>query len=139
MSPFISPQALVVRAYELISFGPGGAPGWGQFRRLFTEPAVLALRLFPGDRAITVMDLDAYEAAQVTAAMHAKGYEEKILHAAYEQTGDLCQATVRFQMIFGPDDVHEALDLFQLVRRDGEWRIAAILSEVLPPAQEATR
>lgn len=139
MSPFVSPQALVERAYELISFGPGGAPGWGGFRSLFTEPAVLALRLFPGDREITIMDLDAYEAAQVTAAMHAKGYEERILHAAYEQTGDLCQATVSFQMIFGPDDVHDALDLFQLVRRDDEWRIAAILSEILAPARGSAR
>jgi hypothetical protein len=126
-----TPDAVVRRAYELISFGPGGGPGWAEFRALFTTPAVLALRVFPGDPAISVMDLDAYEAVQITAAMTAAGYEELPLDTAYLETGDICEARVRFQMVFAPDRIHEALDVFQLVRLGGEWRIASILSEVI--------
>ncbi|HYG27144.1 MAG TPA: hypothetical protein VD906_09570 [Caulobacteraceae bacterium] len=131
MSDLSTPRAVVERAYELISFGPGSEPGWPMFRALFTGPAVLALRLFPGDSTISVMDLDAYEAAQVTASMKAEGYEERIVEAAYRETGDVCEARVAFQMVFGPDRVHDALDLFQLVRLEGQWRIASIVSEVL--------
>ena len=120
------------------SAGLGMVGGLAQFRALFTQPAVLALRLFPGDAAITVMDLDAYVAAQVTAAMKAVGYEERPVDAAYVQTGDICEARVRFQMVFAADRVHDALDVFQLVRLDDQWRIASIISEVLgaaPPAE----
>jgi hypothetical protein len=137
MSDRSTPKAVVERAYELISFGPGGEPGWATFRALFTEPAVLALRVFPGDLEITVMDLDTYEAVQVTASMKAEGYDEKPVHATYRETGDICEARVRFQMVFGPDRIHDALDVFQLVRCGGEWRIASIVSEILEPGATA--
>lgn len=138
MSAGVTPREVVDRAYQLISFGPQGEPGWPQFRALFVDGAVLALRLFPGDPEISVMDLAAYEASQVTAAMKAQGYEERQLEAAYAETGDICEARVRFAMNFGAGRMHEALDVFQLVRRDGAWRIVSIISEVLNPSTSET-
>ena len=61
----MSPENVVDRAYELISFAAGGEPAWPEFRALFTEPCVLALRVFPDDDAVTVMDLDGYVVHQM--------------------------------------------------------------------------
>jgi hypothetical protein len=98
---------------------------------LFAPEAVLALRLFPGDPEISVLTLSDYERVQVTKAMRETGYEERLLKADYVELGSICEARVEFQMIFGPSDVHDALDVFQLARLGGEWRIVSILSEVL--------
>ncbi len=49
--PRLEPTAVVDRAYELIGFAAGGEPDWPRFRELFTDPCVLALRVFPDDDA----------------------------------------------------------------------------------------
>ena len=38
----MSPEDVVDRSYELISFAAGGEPAWAEFRSLFTEPSTLA-------------------------------------------------------------------------------------------------
>ena len=53
-----SPTTLVDACYALISFEPGSEPAWDEFRALFHPQAVLALRVFPDDESVTVMDLD---------------------------------------------------------------------------------
>lgn len=125
-----TPESLVDAAYRLISFGPGGEPGWSSFRRLFATPCVLALRVFPDDPAVSVMTLDEYVARQVRDEMHDTGYEERPLARTLVVTGDIAEARVRFQMVFGPQRIHDAFDVFQMVRRDGRWWIVSIISEL---------
>jgi hypothetical protein len=118
-------------AYRYISFTPGQEPRWNDFKRLFAVPSVLALRLFPGDKEVRVMSLDDYVQMQVTEGMKATGYEEKIVSTHYKVTGDVAEAHVHFQMVFGGDDIHDAIDIFQLVRRQGRWWIVSIISDIL--------
>lgn len=128
---FATPQSVVEDAYRYISFAPGSEPRWGDFKRLFATRSVLALRLFPKDEQVTVMSLEEYIQMQVTEGMKAEGYEEKILSTNYKVTGDIAEAHVHFQMVFAGDRIHDAIDIFQLVRRDGRWWIVSIISEIL--------
>jgi hypothetical protein len=131
LDEFATPQSVVEDAYRYISFAPGEEPRWGDFKRLFDTRSVLALRLFPKDKQVTVMSLDEYVQMQVTEGMKAEGYEEKILSTNYKMTGDIAEAHVHFQMVFAGDRIHDAIDIFQLVRREGRWWIVSIISEII--------
>ena len=126
-----TPESVVDRAYELISFAAGGAPAWDEFRALFTDPCVLALRVFPGDEAITVMDLDRY--VEVQCAQGSAKVATKSSPAGREVTliGDIAIVHQAFTMTFADAAPIPATDVFQLARLDGVWRITAIASDTV--------
>jgi hypothetical protein len=128
-----NPEALVDAAYELISFGPGSDPSWKAFRRLFADPCVLALRLFPDDPSVSVLSLDDYMRKQVREGMRDEGYVERPLERDFSRTGDIAAATVRFEMVFGTDQKYLGIDQFQMIKREGRWWIVSISGEILRP------
>ena len=125
---------MVEAAYNLISFGPGADPAWLSFRRLFAERPVLALRLFPNDESLSIMDLDQYVRCQIREDMKQLGYVERPLESTFVVVGQVAQARVRFEMIYGPDERYEGVDYFQLVQQIGEWKIVSIAGEILEPS-----
>jgi hypothetical protein len=132
--------AIVVdRAYELISFAAGGRPAWDEFRALFTEPCVLALRVFPADPAVTVMDMDGYVRAQMREGLSDEGYGEVPGERDVSVIGDVATVHQRFGMQFAAGEPVPAIDVFSLVRLDGTWRILAIVSDVEPAANPPSR
>jgi hypothetical protein len=121
----------VDRAYELISFAAGGAPRWDEFRRLFTQPCVLALRVFPGDTAVTVMDMDAYVRTQMREGLSDEGYTEMPGTRTITIIGDVATVTQSFEMQFAAGAPVPAVDAFSLARLQGAWHIAAIVSDTV--------
>ena len=132
---FASPSALVDACYELISFEPGATPAWDEFRALFHPQAVLALRVFPEDEAVTVMDLDAYMVRQMREGMEEEGYSETLLERVEHAFHDVAEVRVLFEMKFGDTTSHTALDLFSLVRLGERWYITSIVSDFLNPGE----
>jgi hypothetical protein len=126
----LDPVSVVDRAYELISFGAGGAPAWDAFRALFVRQAALALRVFPGDAAVTVMNMDAYVAAQMRHGLSDAGYTEIPGARQVHITGDIAVIHQDFTMQFATGDPVPALDVFSLCRIDGQWRIVSIVSDM---------
>jgi hypothetical protein len=124
------PESVVDRAYELISFAAGGAPRWDAFGQLFVPQAVLALRVFPGDTAVTVMDMNAYVVAQMGHGLGEAGYTEIPGARRVHITGDIAVIHQDFTMQFATGDAVPALDVFSLCRIDGQWRIVAIVSDM---------
>lgn len=131
-----TPEAVVEEAYRLIGFDPGGEPQWDRFKALFDQRAVLALRVFPGDEAVTVMDLDEYVVLQIREGMKEEGYEEIPGETEWYVFGDVAEARVVFQIRYGDAEPIPALDIFQLVRRDGRWWIVSIVSDIPKPGTE---
>ena len=131
------PSEIVDRCYELISFAARSEPRWEEFRALFAEKAVLALRVFPGDAAISVMTLDEYCVRQMREGMKASGYSETVLDRDVKTIGDVAAATVRFDMRFGETPPVPAIDVFQLARLDGNWRIVSIVSDMAESGRSA--
>ena len=130
-----SPARMVEECYRLISFPPGAAPQWDRFRQLFSPKAVLALRVFPEDGAVTVMTLEEYMVHQMRAGMTEHGYTETIINHSTSVFGDIAEARVDFTMTFGGASPVPALDVFQLARREGRWWIVCIISDMKHPAR----
>lgn len=130
-----SPKTLVDAAYDLVSFEPGSEPAWDAFRGLFLPQAILTLRVFPDDEAITIMDLDAYMEKQIREGMKEEGYTETPLRRSELVIRDTAEVRVLFAMQYGDTEPHTAIDFFQLVRLEGSWHIASISSDVLRPGE----
>ena len=124
-----TPQATVQEAYRLIGFEPRAEPQWDRFRALFDPRAVLALRVFPGDEAVTVMDLDEYMVYQIREGMKEEGYSETTLHEQSFVFGDIAEARVVFEIRYGDAPPVPAIDILTLVRRAGRWWIISITSD----------
>ena len=130
----MGPEEVIDRSYELISFAAGGEPAWAEFRALFTEPCTLALRVFPGDPAITVMDLDAYVVHQMRDGLSEEGYSEIPGERTTTVIGDAAVVSQQFVMQFKDHPPVPAFDGYSLVRVDGVWKIASIISDMVAPA-----
>lgn len=130
----MSPEAVIDRAYELISFAAGGEPAWSEFRALFTQPCTLALRVFPGDPEITVMDLDAYVVHQMRDGLSEEGYSEIPGERTTTIVGGAAVVLQQFAMQFKDRPPVPAFDGFSLVRVDGVWKIASIVSDMVTSA-----
>jgi hypothetical protein len=131
----VTPEEVVDRAYELISFAAGGEPAWPEFRKLFTQPSVLALRVFPGDETITVMDLDAYVVHQMRDGLSEEGYSEIPGERTTTVVGDAAVVLQQFTMQFKDRPPVPAFDAFSLVRMSGAWKIASIISDMVTDAR----
>jgi hypothetical protein len=127
----MSPEEVVDRSYELISFASGGEPAWPEFRALFTERSTLALRVFPGDAAITVMDLDAYVARQMRDGLSEEGYSEIPGERTTTIVGDAAVVLQQFFIQYKDQPPVPAFDGYSLVRVDGVWKIASIISDMV--------
>ena len=125
-----SREAIVAEAYRLISFEPESGPNWERFNALFTDRAVLALRVFPEDESVSIMDLDEYAVKLMRKGMREEGYTETQIQTDWFEFGDIAEARVIFEIRFGDEDPIPALDVFQLVRRDGRWWIVSIIAEI---------
>jgi hypothetical protein len=121
---------IVDRAYELISFAAGAQPAWDEFRNLFTEPCVLALRVFPDDPAVSVMDMDAYVRTQMREGLSDEGYTELPGDRNIAITGEAASVHQAFAMQFATGPPVPAVDMFSLVKLDGRWRIVSIVSDM---------
>lgn len=126
-----TPAAIVDASYSLVSFRPGCDPRWDAFRSLFLPGALLTLRLFPGDDEITVMDVEAYTIKQIREGMKAEGYRETVVERTDLVYRDIAECRVVFQMKFGERPPHTAINIFQLICREGRWWIASVSSEIL--------
>jgi hypothetical protein len=98
-----SPVQAVDAAYELLSFDPGREPDWAGFRSCFHPRALLALRVFPEDAAISVMDLREYARAQMRVGLKEEGYTEVPGHRDVDIIGSVATIRQHFTMNFaGP-------------------------------------
>lgn len=130
-----SPATLVDACYDLICFEPGSKPAWDEFCALFQPQAVLALRVYPEDDAVTVMDLDAYMVKQMRTGMEEAGYSETLLKRTEFIFHDVAAVRVLFEMKFGDTEPHTAIDIFSLVRLGDCWYIASLVSDFVDPGE----
>ncbi|HEY7145444.1 MAG TPA: nuclear transport factor 2 family protein [Streptosporangiaceae bacterium] len=125
-----SPGEVVDAAYELLSFEPGGEPDWAGFRQCFHERAILALRVFPGDPAISVLSLAEYARAQLREGLREEGYTELPQARDIDITGSVATIRQHFTMNFARRDPVPAIDIFALIRLDDRWQIVSVVSDL---------
>ena len=127
----MTPDDVVDRSYELISFAAGGEPAWPEFRELFTENGILALRVFPEDPAVTVMSLDDYVRHQMREGLSEEGYSEIPGDRTVTVVGDAAVVLQKFFIQYRDREPVPAFDGYSLVSLDGEWKIVSIVSDMI--------
>lgn len=124
---------IVGRAYEAIAFKPGGDPDWRRFNEVFHPSAILALRVFPHDEAVGVLNLRDYAAAQMRHGIREEGYSETPGERKIEIVGEVATVRQRFTMNLAKRLPVQAVDAFSLVRVDGRWLIVSVVSDMAAP------
>jgi hypothetical protein len=126
-----TPGETVDASYDLISFEAGATPKWAEFRALFVEQAVLALRVFPSDAEVSVMSLDEYAESQMRHNLQDEGYSETPGARSVEVVGDVATVRQEFTLNYAGQAPVEARDIFSLIRTSRGWRIVSIVSDVV--------
>jgi hypothetical protein len=62
--------------------------------------------------------------------MKEEGYAEIPGETEWLRVGDIAEARVHFGMKYGDAEPVPALDIYQLVRREGRWWIVSIISDL---------
>ena len=131
--PHGTPAGVVAELYDLVTFGPGTTPDWDEVRSLFVEEAVVVLRT--GREEMSIFSLEGFvndfvqfiEQAEIVKT----GFTERILDMRVFSYGDIAHVLVKFDShVPGSERApNEGLDSFELIRRDGRWRIVSIINE----------
>jgi hypothetical protein len=122
--------AVLERAYEALDFEPGSEPDWTRFNSAFAPEAILALRVFPEDEEVSVLTLRDYAREQLRNHLGDHGYSETPGARQLEIVGDIAWVRQEFTMNFADREPVEAIDVFTLACRQGQWRVVAVGSDL---------
>ena len=128
---------MVSELYDLVTFPVGRTPDWAQVKSLFVERAVIVLRTGP-DR-MSIFSVDGFVQDFVSfierSRVNETGFEEQILRMDSTVYGDIATVLVLFQTRIpgGPRPPQQGIDSFQLIRRDGQWKIVSVTNERVVP------
>jgi hypothetical protein len=129
-----TPEDLVGRLYELVSFEAGRTPDWEHVRSIFLDEAVIVLRT--SRDASTVLSLDGFvadfQAFIERANVKETGFAETVVTMRSMVFGDIAHVLVLYEASIpgasrGPQ---QGVDSFQLIRTKGGWRVASVVNEV---------
>jgi hypothetical protein len=132
-------EAVVRELYDMVTFPAGTTPDWDEFRTLFLPGSVVVLRTSREGTSVFTLEefiqdwLRFIEGSNVEAS----GFTERILRTHTTEFGDIAHVWVLYEAeIPGRGRPAQAgVDSFQLVRRDGAWKIASILNEIPIPGR----
>ncbi|MCB9048333.1 MAG: hypothetical protein H6556_02790 [Lewinellaceae bacterium] len=129
-----TPEQVVRELYDLVTFPAGTTPDWDKVKSLFIPEAVIVLRT--SREATTVFSVDGFVADFVRFIEQAKveqtGFTEKIIRMEPMVFGDMAQFLVLYEASIPGRDFppQQGVDNFSLIKKDGQWKIAAITNEV---------
>jgi hypothetical protein len=137
-------EAVVRELYDSVCVAPGGAlQDWAKVRALFLPEALVVMR--DTRTTFATFSLDAWVADFVAfdekARVAESGFTERIVELRTREYGDVAQSWVLYEAALTgssrPPTV--GVDGIQLVKKDGAWRIAAIVNELVPRDAEPPR
>lgn len=132
-----SAEAVVYELYDMVTFPAGTTPDWDEFRALFLSESVVVLR--SSREATSVFTLEGFVEDWLHfidgSNIKETGFTERIIRTHCTEFGDIAHVWVLYEAeIPGWERPPQAgVDSFQLVRREGRWRIASITNEIPTP------
>jgi hypothetical protein len=129
-----TPEDVVGRLYELVTFEAGHTPDWTEVRGLFLDEAVIVLRT--SRDALSVLSVDGFvadfKAFIERANVGETGFSETIVTMRSMVFGDIAHILVLYEASIpgsgrGPQ---QGVDSFQLIRSKEGWRVASVVNEV---------
>ncbi len=133
----LSPEGVIRELYRLVTIEKGTKGDWDRVRSLFIDEAVVVLRT--SRTATSVFSLDGFiddfvhfiESYNIVET----GFTETILAMKPWVYRDMAHVLVLYEAAI-PGSEHpsnKGIDSFLLIRKEGEWKIAAITNEVPTP------
>jgi len=124
---------LVRSVYELVSFPVGTVPDWDALRATMLEDALIVQPL-PGGKNVHTLTVDGFVQLFIDDIeehkLSEKGFHETVISVETSTFGNIAHAYVVFEVaVGGSDRRNRGLDSFQLVRKDGIWKIASIATQ----------
>jgi hypothetical protein len=132
--PQNTPETVVRHLYDLVSFEAGTTPDWDEVRSQFLDEAVVVLRTAP--TASTVFSVDGFVQDFVTFIQRANaeqtGFTERVIHVEPLVFRDIAHVLVLYEASIPGSQrpPQRGVDSFQLVKRDGFWKIAAVVNDI---------
>jgi hypothetical protein len=132
-----SADAVVHELYDMVTFPAGTTPDWDEFRALFLPESVVVLR--SSREATSVFTLDGFVEDWLRfidgSNIEETGFTERVIRTHSTEFGDIAHVWVLYEAeIPGLGRPPQAgVDSFQLVRREGSWKIASITNEIPTP------
>jgi hypothetical protein len=128
---------VVRELYDLVTFPAETTPDWDQLRALFLPEAVVVLRTSREETSVFSLEGFVQDWLRFIEDSNVKetGFAERIIRTHSVEFGDIAHVWVLYEAeIPGWERPPQAgVDSFQLVRREGSWRIASITNEIPTP------
>jgi len=132
-----SAEDVVKEIYELVSFKPGETPDWDRVKSLFVEEAVVVLRASRTSHNIFSREsfIQDFKNFITRSNVDKTGFLEKIVSVKSTTVGDITHCFVVYEASIpgSQRSPQKGLDSFQLIKKDGKWRIISIVNEVILP------
>ncbi|UCG76901.1 MAG: hypothetical protein JSV95_06365 [Gemmatimonadota bacterium] len=134
-----TPEGVVARLYEMVTFPAGSVPDWDEVRSLFIDEAVVVLRTARDET--TLFSLDGFIADFVAfierAGVERTGFSERVIRMKSTVFGDIAHVLVLYEASIpgSARPPQQGVDSFQLIRRHGRWLIASVVNELPAPGR----
>jgi hypothetical protein len=128
-----TPEQVVRGLYEMVTFDPGTTPNWSEVRSVFIDEAVVVLRTSP--TASTVFTLDGFVQDFVNFIerdnVEATGFTERVVAVESMVFRDIAHVLVLYESsIPGRRPPTPGVDSFELIKRDGRWKIVSVINDL---------
>ena len=131
------PEEVIRELYRLVTIEKGSRGAWDSVRALFIDEAVIVLRTGRSETTVFSLDgfvddfirfIDSYNIVQT-------GFTETILAMKPWVYGDMAHVLVLYEAAIPGTEYpsNKGIDSFLLIRKEGEWKVAAITNEVPTP------
>jgi len=134
-SIFDSPDKLVQELYKSVSFSGGMTPDWEKVKNMFIKEAVVVLR--SSRTGFSVFTREGFVDDFVTFIRNYKieniGFTEKVVKMKTTIVGETAYCLVLYEASIPGRNTpapQQGVDNFHLLKRDGQWKITAIMNEV---------
>jgi hypothetical protein len=130
----MSPESVVRRLYDLVTFEPGTTPDLTEVRELFLPEAVIVLRT--SKDGSSVFDVEGFVADFVAFIEQSDavttGFSETIIALEPMVFRDIAHVLVSYEVYLPKPgrSPRMGVDSFGLVKRDGRWLIGSVLNDV---------
>jgi hypothetical protein len=130
-------EELVTEIYNLVSFKAGETPDWKKVKSFFIDDAVIVLRTSFTQQSIFSRDgfIDDFKNFIKQARVDTTGFKEKIINIKTTIIGDIAHCFVVYDASIPNRQrpPQRGVDSFQLIKKDGQWRIVSIVNEIPTP------
>jgi hypothetical protein len=132
-----SAEEVIQELYDLVTFEAGSTPDWDKVRSVFIDEAVIVLRTSRDGTTVFSVDAVADDWLRFIeqANVDETGFSEKIIRMKTMVFGEIAHVLVLYESSIpgASRPPRQGVDSFELIQKDGRWRIVAVTNELPTP------